>query len=1155
MRGDFSTWRDERRENFSGVLHQQGRVLLDSDWNAQTRITNDWQDIAAADIIGAHVAAVPADEPDSYKITKAEIKGGSQIELTVGVGRVWADGLLSRLFGPNPATTEVKRLATYLQPPVQSPAAAIPVNPPNTPRLRDAVILELWREETSGFQLFEKLIEPALGGVDTTERVHTAAAFRLMRLKDGDTCESIVKDLQDKFGNKGKLSVTLAAPPPLGGDCEVKAAGGYTGFEHNLYRIEVAQVKAGGAPMFKWSQFNGGLVGRGLFSTAGKSVAVTGNIQAILNSGLSSFYLEAYEYDPAPGGDYGYWRMTYGARATLDSSTGGLLLPTPGSADEIFGTLKDGTFFFRLWNDVRKIEDFQTKKPLQDGIELDFDWPATPGLYTPGDYWTFSVRAGEIKNSSPLINNQPPEGIEYHRVPLATLTWNNPVITFTGKDIEDCRHIFRPLTRLSTCCTFRVGDGMHSFGDFDSIQKAIDHLPDAGGEICLLPGVYEGHLKIEHRRNIHIKGCGKRSVVKFDSTNPVIYIHESNNIKLETFAVVAHKDGVGILLEGPVPKSGDDNDEKERYLHDITLEKLLVRASRRSAIEAHVGQYINILDCTIAINDLRTEWAAVYLTGDDCVVENNEIFVVQNDKYFESVDVPEPVLDPGLFKPAQAAQGGLHLGGSSERVRVINNLIVGGIGDGITLGSVDEKAGDIIIIIYDPWWPVGDDKADCDPNPGHVGGGVIILQGEKKVAGAPLHDILIERNRLFNMGRNGIGVDAFFDLAKDDEIISVENLTIIGNRIQHCMNRKPVEIPTNMTDAMGYGGIALADVDNLIARDNLIEDNGPDHLQPVCGIFILHGDGIEISRNRIRNNGARTNEAATGVRNGRRGGINIVFGVAPRVDLLPPSPGGLSQGQVSVPFSNGVPAVKIHENMVSVPLGQALSLVALGPVSVVGNQFTSLGMVMRQDSPTFIAATVLIFNIGLSNELWLQLLGFMVVHKGQINAPGKPGAFGDPDAQPGLDDARLGQYLANGNVLFTNNQCQLNLLEKGWSIPLSSITILTLDDIAFHNNQCDCDLFDDFVFWQAMLIGMSVRVSDNRFKESLVNALLSAVTYGWINITTDNQATHCLLILGHLYLNKQNIIMIDSFLNPAGPVETIKNHWCKRLNDQYEPGT
>ena len=28
MRGDFSSWRDEQRQNFVGVLHQQGRVLL-----------------------------------------------------------------------------------------------------------------------------------------------------------------------------------------------------------------------------------------------------------------------------------------------------------------------------------------------------------------------------------------------------------------------------------------------------------------------------------------------------------------------------------------------------------------------------------------------------------------------------------------------------------------------------------------------------------------------------------------------------------------------------------------------------------------------------------------------------------------------------------------------------------------------------------------------------------------------------------------------------------------------------------------------------------------------------------------------------------------------------------------------------------------------
>ncbi len=1147
MRGDFSSWRDERRENFNGVLHQQGRVLLDSDWNEQTRITNDWQDIAGQDIIGGLVAAVPADEPDSYKITKAEIKNGNHVELTVGVGRVWADGLLSRLFGPNAAALEVKRIATYLQPPIQNPPGVIPVNPPNAPLLRDAVILEVWRQEINGFQLPDQLIEPALGGVDTTERVHTGAAFRLMRLKDGDTCESIVKGLQDDFDAKGKLTVKLQTPPPTGGDCEVKAAGGYTGFEHNLYRIEIAQVKSGAAAMFKWSQFNGGLVGRGVFDAANKKVTLTGNIQAILNSGLSSFYLEALQFDPAPFGDYGHWRTTYGARATLDSN-GSLSLPIPGSPNEIFGTLTDGTFFFRLWNEVAKIDDFQSEKLLQDGITLDFDKAAAAGLYTPGDYWTFPVRAGEIKNTTPLIDLQPPEGIRYRRVPLATLTWKDDSIEFAKGEIEDCRHLFRPLTRLSTCCTFRVGDGMHSFGDYDSIKKAIEHLPASGGEICLLPGIYKENLKIAHRSNIKIKGCGRRSRIVADTSDPVIHIKESNNIKIETLAVVAHKDGVGILLEGPVPKSGDDNEEKELYLHDITLEKLLVRASTRSGIEAHVGQNISIRDCRIAINDSRTEWAAVYLVGDDCVIEDNSIYVITDDSFFDSADVPEPFLDAGRFDAhdANSARGGLHLGGGCDRVRVINNLIVGGVGDGITLGSVDEKDGDKIYVYYDPWWPVGKDKADCDPKPGHVGGGVIILQGTEKIAGAPLNDILIERNRIFNMGRNGIGIDAFFDLEKADELISVENLSVIGNRIQHCLNRPLVAIPANMTDSMGYGGISLADVDNLVARDNFIEDNGQDYTEPVCGIFVLHGDGIEISRNRIRNNGARNSKPSASAEKGRRGGINIVFGVAPQVEISVTAPD--SNKTLSAPFSNGVPAVKIHENIVSAPLGQALSLVALGPVSVVGNQFTSLGMIMQQSSPTFLAATVLIFNLGLSNELWLQALSFLVVQKGQVGTPKNPGGPVDANGnlvQAGLDDERLGQYLANGNVLFTNNQCQLNLLEKGVSIALTSILILSLDDIGFHNNQCDCDLFDDFVLSQALLFGMSVRASDNRFKESILNALYSATTYGWINITTDNQATHCLLIRGRLFLDKQNIILIDSFFN-SGPVENIERSFCDR---------
>ena len=87
MKGDFSKWQFDEYDNFAGVLHQQGRVLLDADWNAQTRITNHWQDTAARDTIGPGVAAVPADEHEGFEVTNAEVEGG-QVQITISPGRV-----------------------------------------------------------------------------------------------------------------------------------------------------------------------------------------------------------------------------------------------------------------------------------------------------------------------------------------------------------------------------------------------------------------------------------------------------------------------------------------------------------------------------------------------------------------------------------------------------------------------------------------------------------------------------------------------------------------------------------------------------------------------------------------------------------------------------------------------------------------------------------------------------------------------------------------------------------------------------------------------------------------------------------------------------------------------------------------------------------
>src|SRR5687768_11155707 len=255
MTGDFSTRYEVADDNFNGVLYQQGRVFLDTDGNAQTRITNLWQDTAGQDIIGAGVLAVPMDAAGSFQVTNADVIAG-QVQLTINPGHAWADGMLVRL----DETPPIHRIATYLGPPVQNPQAVL-----NTAAgTRDAVVLEVWREAINGFQIPNELIEPALGGPDTTERVHTAYDFRLLRLAPGDDCDNLADKLSDNFPNKGRLTVTLRPPVIIPGDCPVVEGGGYTGFEHNLYRIEMAET-GGGAVRFKWSQFNGGLVGRGIF--------------------------------------------------------------------------------------------------------------------------------------------------------------------------------------------------------------------------------------------------------------------------------------------------------------------------------------------------------------------------------------------------------------------------------------------------------------------------------------------------------------------------------------------------------------------------------------------------------------------------------------------------------------------------------------------------------------------------------------------------------------------------------------------------------------------------------------------------------------------------------------------------------------------------
>lgn len=1099
MKGDFSEWDFDSHNNDIGVLHQQGRGLTDQDWNSATAINAMQRQVQANDVIGPDVAAVPADRKNSFLVTQAQANA-SEVEITLEPGRVWVDGFVIQV----KEWPAIPQPATYLPPPFHSTSmdtSSITAN------VRDAVILEIWPEALNAFQNPAELLEPALGGVDTTERAKLFHRLRLLRLEDGDECGNLADKLEDDFSNKGKLTVS-AETITVTGDCPVEAGGGYTGFEHYLIRVEIAEPQ-GGEARFKWSRFNGGLVGRGVKRAGEDRIDILANDQMINHCGVTGFYLEALMENAVTG----LWEVVFSADATL-SADSELVLAA------ITGTWPGGDgneAFFRLWDGNEPVSGYPTGPDpveLAMGLRLQFDGSSSDlTKYTPGDFWAFKVRAAGAAGFDALRewpNSEAPQGIHYHRAPLAIITWNSavPTTAIWPDDIHDCRRVFRPLTQMDTCCSFRVGDGMSSRGDFDNIQDAINALPPEGGEICVLKGIYPENLLIT-KSNVVIHGCGDATHLVADSSDPAIRIAGANQVTVKNMQVSADLEGIGVhitMLEVPP--------------QHITLSSLSINAATRSGIQADSGRFIRLLDNRVSMQDVASAFHGIFIIADEVLIEHNLVQVLGKGRQLTR---------------ASAGRGGLQLGGTCDSVRVTDNQFLSGIGNGITLGTLmaidqqtDDKRGP-------EGWIVGKDDP-CDPC---APGSVIIRPRNPDGAEQPeyqsmgsLYDIRIERNRIEGFGLNGIGVVAFFDLEEEDEFISVVGLQILGNTITGCLLRNLQQIPDEMVDSSGYGAISLADVENAVINDNQLVDNGLSHLDPICGIYVLHGEGLDIFDNRILNNGRKTEQSTEDANQGPRAGIWVQFATAPKLII--------QTLDRLYPRQNGVPAIRIHDNIVTQPLGRAVSLNALGPVSVLGNQMTSQGFIFDANAPSFFASTLFIFNLGISNELHLQQILFSGETMDDVPAGIPPGEEDDfyIISQPGLDSQRAFGYLGNGNVQCNDNQIMLDLTDQtGFQLGITSISIVSLDDVNFQDNQCDISfdlILDEIFLMQSLIFGWTVRVNGNRFKEGIIGSLFSAFTISlFANNTTHNQATHCIRAAN--FLNSANLsrtpnaILLDIF--------------------------
>ena len=1100
MKGDFTRDTFDRAKHFSRVLMQQGRVGLDADWNEQAEITAYRTETEAQDVIG------PCGAPKhnaGFAIT-APANGS---DFSIGRGRFYVDGILCE----NDANV-VFTQQPDLPDPNALPAAG-----------RHIVYLDVWQRHLTALDDTE-IREVALGGPDTATRTKTVWQVRTLKVGDPDAAV-------DCFSEPQVWKDTIAASTI---ELTARVAAGYRRLENQLYRVEIhraGNVDDGDPTQvttFKWSRDNGSVVAR---------------IDKIAAGAIT---LTSARRDPALGFAEGQWIELLDDRNDW-SRTPGVLVPItkvddlvltvdtaqaiapPGGSLAQFATALDEKFHpkIRRWDSAGVTAAMIPGAnsgflELEDGVEIKFK----NGTCRNGDYWMIPARTdrGDVEwphdsASPPNPLSQAPHGIVHHFCRIAIVK-----VDAAGDAtlVEDCRPIFPPLTEIEDacgCCTKTVGTT--AAADYHSIQAAIDSLPqEAGGHICVLDGEYRENVTIVDRRNITISGCGERTriisrgAVDETASAPVIWIIDSSNIRIESLALFADESGNGVLVQGNVPIDDGRRLEVEirraRPTQRIWLAQLAITAALRSAIEVHDSGQVTICHCTIQMTARSGAAPGIFYQGDGAWIERNTIVLGLAKKEALRSEIQQ--VNYGV--------SGIQIGGGSRLVRVLENLITGVTGQGITLGSLEETDDENtppITVVGQPTKP-GDPCDKCAEPGTKIRFRFRDSKGREKQHRAPdpLEQIYLERNRISHTGLDGIGVIGFFDLQEVDEFVSVRGLTITGNLIQGCLRRAPAKIESKMAARMGYGGISLADVTELVIHDNVIEYNGLTHAQPVCGVFVAHGEGITLSRNRILGNGGEQNERL----DGPRGGVYIASAVAPVVVVGPKraQAGGSVYAPFEVPEATGFPAVVVHDNIIAAPLGRALTVVALGPVSVVGNQFTS-GAVVVREKPTLLdaAATVLIFDLGVSNELYVQARSFAALRRQQKMSEA---ALRAPEPE---------RRLVNGNVLFADNQCSLDLLERGRSNALTSIAILSLDDVAFQDNQCDCNLMlrQDFILMQALAIGFSLRFTGNRLKEGLMNAPLSAMTLGLLNTTAHNQTTHCLMILGLMVTDTPNAILIE----------------------------
>ncbi len=391
MHGDYTRFTFDPAKLYSSVLMQQGRVQLDSDWNEEQEIVDRRLRALVVDALGRRVVSPLT--PSAFEVVPTETG------FTIGVGRLYVDGLLVENFGAGPREIDpVLGEARGTEPVAYDRQPFLP-SPPTLPDPPYLVYLDVWKRDVTAVE-DPSLLDPALEGRDTTTRVQVVWQVKaLAGVPDDVEC-----DAPEKLGAwRGLLQ-------PSGARLTVEAPKGYQGSENRLYRIEVHDGGAEDAATFKWSRDNASVAARvsrvGADGTELRIESPAVGVDLLQRGDTIEVTSDARELSGTPG--------EIREIAELDDTPAGLMrvsnpLPVTGGADP------EEVERIRRWAAPPSRVERDRAIELEDGITVTFD--DVGGGFRPGDYWLIPARLGD--GIIEPLEDAPPRGIHHHYCPLA----------------------------------------------------------------------------------------------------------------------------------------------------------------------------------------------------------------------------------------------------------------------------------------------------------------------------------------------------------------------------------------------------------------------------------------------------------------------------------------------------------------------------------------------------------------------------------------------------------------------------------------------------------------------------------------------------------------------------------------------------------------